>query len=48
MYIYIYILETTPEEITNGRLHDGQSWMQEKLDINLFVKKKTSETAISG
>ena len=47
-YIYIYISETTPEELTNGRLHDGQSWLQEKLDTNLFGKKTASETAISG
>ena len=44
----IYILATTPEELTNSRLHDGQSWLQEKLDTNLFEKKTTSETAISG
>ena len=36
----IYILATTPEELTNSRLHDGQSWLQEKLDTNLFEKKK--------
>ena len=42
---YIY-LESAPQEVFNDRLHDGQSWLQQKLHILIFLEK-TSETAIS-
>ena len=40
-------LESTPQELSNNWPHHDESWLQEKLDINLFCKK-TAETAITG